>query len=195
MTQPLATVPYAPGKSFDFYNDVVTFLKYEIAYDDIDGYSFGLLDKSYSVSYIPVGNSRSININFLVGRRAVSFTKSASSPMLFKGDRHDTIQLIFSELVKCIETFVAPYVFEKLCLQLDEGASIKIGGLTLTNDSIIKKVPFGKKEMEEYGYTSIEQGYVKIHYPNGEVYDSISLSVMNAPMVPYILDKYFRDES
>ncbi|MCX6727850.1 MAG: hypothetical protein NTX11_03505 [Candidatus Saccharibacteria bacterium] len=63
----IATVPYAPGKSYDFYSDHCVINGEEIEYDQIEGYGYLLTHKSNSVYFIPVANSTSFSFDFDLG--------------------------------------------------------------------------------------------------------------------------------
>jgi hypothetical protein len=192
MSELLAKVPYKNGGSFDFYDDYLAFDGNEIDYDIIEGYSYHLQNTSQSVYFIPVANYTKMSVSFWVGgNRVVHFNRSASAAMLIKGDRQKTVELVFSELVKCIEALVAPIVVPKWIDRIRRGESLQVGGITISEDSITKKTAFGQKEMQEYGFYRIVQGSVYLYDPSGKIFTHAALSIINAPILPYLLDEFF----
>lgn len=190
----IATVPYAPGQAYDFYEDRLVVNGSEILFEDIDGYSYSLTHSSQSVYLVPVANSASFSINIDVGnKKPFSFGRRASAPMLFKTEKHRTVDIIFAEVVKCLDVLVAPFVLRKLGRELDETSAIHIGNLTISTDGLqtkgfrkVKRLPSGS-----IGSCKMAQGFVRVSDKNGKQFFSCSMNVINAPLLPDILDALF----
>jgi hypothetical protein len=192
VSKKIASVPYEKNESFDFYEDKMIFDSKEIKYNILEGYGYLLTNGSTNIYGIPASNSTSFDIRFSVGgNKTIEFSKSTTSAMLFKGEKHDVVGLIYIELVKCIEAIIAPYIYQKLWDKLLSGNEIMIGGLTISIDSIRKKSFWGEKEMVQYGQTIIGGGFVTVKDANGKIFHSSSLCNINAPLLKPILDNIF----
>lgn len=186
----LAKVPYDVDKSYEFYNDRLVIEEAEYFYKDIDGYGFGLTHSSTSIYLVPVGNSSSYIFRLWIGDKMYGLNKSASNVMLFKNKKQRTIDMIFSELVQCVEAFIAPEVYKKNIDLYFEQGWINLGEITLRDGVLYKKGFFGTKELSlnEYGFTSIQQGTVNIYNSNKKLFYSCSLTEYNAPLIGVFLD-------
>lgn len=186
----LAQVPYDTEKSYDFYEDRLVVDGSEFKYEDIDGYGYLLMTKSTSINLIPVGNSTSYSFHIFEGDQEYRYDKSAGNVMLFKNKKQKTINVIFTELVTCVQTFIAPGVFAKNLNLFKEQGWLTLAGLTLSEDTLIKKTMFGQKELHlsEYGQTVIAAGRVKVYNANNKLFYDGSLSEYNAPLMGAILD-------
>jgi len=191
MSKKLAEVPYDTGKSYDFYEDKLLVDYREISYGSIVGYGYLLTHKSNSVNFIPVSNSTTFTIYFDLGGEKFQFGRYANGAMAFKTSKQKTVDLIFSEVYKCLEILIAPLVFEK-CLNTLRGAGeLKIGGLTISGTELSKKGLFGGVKtlpLSEYETTTIAQGAVKVYGRNKKLFFSCPLSVINAPLTGAILE-------
>jgi hypothetical protein len=190
----LAQVPYAPEESFDFYDDRLVINQDTFLYGDIEGYGFLLTNKSQSINFVPISNSTSFELNIFENKQKYTYSKNASNVMLFKNNKQLTVNLIYTELVKCIDAFIAPYVYQRVLKDYEESERIVIGGFTLDGDVMIKKGAFGGQKELNFGYytgTKIVAGQVKICGPDNKVFYQCSLSQYNAPLAGPILDTIF----
>jgi hypothetical protein len=187
----LAAVPYAPGKSYDFYEDMCVINDEEISYNDIDGFGYLLTHRQNSIYFVPIANSTNFTFNIALGNRNFNFGRSASGLMFFKGQNQKTVDLVFLEVYKCFFHFIAPLVFEKCIHQLRSKHSLKIGNLTISTTGLSKKGMFKEKSirLSEYSHTTIAGGRIVIHTKDGKQFYSTSLSVINAPLIGDIIDK------
>ena len=186
----LAVVPYDVDKSYDFYDDRLIVDGRTIAYDEIQGYGYLLTHKSNSVNFIPISNSTNFTIYLDLGGETFQFGRYANSAMAIKTKKQKTIDLIFSEVYKCVEILIAPLVFAKCKEVLRNNGELKIGTFTITRHELIKKSLFGSKTLplSEYGQTTVGQGMVKVFAKNNKLFFSCALSVMNAPIIGPMLD-------
>ena len=190
----LAQVPFAPEESFDFYEDRLVVNQDEYLYENIEGYGFLLTNKSQSVNFIPIANSTVYELNIFEKGQRYTYSKNAGNAMLFKNNKQRTVAVIYVELVKCIDTFIAPHVYQKVIKDYEENEHIVIGGLTLDGDAIIKKGAFGRQKELSLGYytgTRIEAGQVKICGPGNKIFYQCALSQYNAPLAGPILNTIF----
>lgn len=186
----IATVPYAQGQAYDFYEKGCVIDGEKIRYDDIKGFGLLLTHKSNSVNLVPISNSTSFSVEFDLGDRIFHFGRSSSNAMLFKSKKQKTIDLVYSEVVKCIEALIAPRVLEKCLHEFKTNGQLKIGDLTITTTKLIKKGMFGSKELpiEEYTDTRVNQGRVSVLNKKGKAFYTVSLSGINAPLIQPIMD-------
>lgn len=186
----LAVVPYDIDKSYDFYDDRLIVDGRTIEYDEIQGYGYLLTHKSNSVNLIPVSNSTTFTVYLDLGNEIFQFGRYANGAMSFKTNKQKTIDLIFSEVYKCLEILIAPQVFSKCKDVLRSNGELKIGSLTITRHEIIKKSTFGTKSLplSEYLQTTVGQGMVKVYGQNNKMFFSCALSVINAPLIGPMLN-------
>lgn len=198
----VASVPYAVGEAYDFYDDRLIIDGTEILYHEILGYGYLLTHKSTSINLIPAANSTSFNVTLVLNDgQKFKFGRHAGSVMYFKTEKQRTVDLIFSEVIKCIEVLVAPNVYEKLINYLaQDGASIQIGKLIITKQGLTYKRNWGKKYLypDEYYGADITQGQVHVwgvdRRKGSKKFFSCTLSYINAPLLPYILNTLFGQE-
>lgn len=191
----VAVVPYAPGKAYEFYDDRLIVENKVIHYSEIRGYSYILAHKKTSIDLIPAGNSTNFTVYFDIGqKKPFNFGRSASGLMYFKTDKQRTLDVIFSELVRCIEALIAPDVFRKLVIPVvTENKPLTIGKLTITKAGLTKKTTFGQKNIiaSDIGWAGIQQGYAIIKDGRNKAFFSCHLSTMNAPLIPDILNALY----
>jgi len=194
----VAIVPYAPGRAYEFYDDRVIIDDTIIHYSEIKGYSYLLSHKKTSIDFIPAGNSTSFTVYFDVGqKKPFHFGRSHSSVMYFKTDEQRTLDVIFTELVRCIEALIAPDVFKKLVLPIvAENMPLTIGSLTINQAGLTKKTTFGQKSIyaSEIGWAGVHQGFAIVKDSRNKNFFSCSLSTMNAPLIPDILNALYSAE-
>jgi len=194
----VAAVPYAPGRAYEFYDDRVIIDDAIIYYSEIIGYSYHLTHKKTSVNLIPAANTTSFRVYFDIGERhPFNFGKSSSSVMYFKSDKQRTLDVIFTELVRCIEALIAPEVFKRLILPIvTENKALTIGKLTINQFGLSKKTNFGNKSLyaSEIGSSSIRQGYAIVSDYQDKNFYTCHLSTMNAPLLPDIINALYGAE-
>ena len=81
----VASIPYADGKSIDYYEDRIVFNDKEIFYEDITGYGYLLSTYRHSVNYIPTYNSKTVTLSLSTGddRKAAVFSRKVAMPSGF----------------------------------------------------------------------------------------------------------------
>ncbi len=189
--EPLAVIPYSKNKTIDFYEDRFNFKNNEILYESVNGYSYSITHTTGSIYFIPLANSTRLNLSIDDGTKKLkTFSKEIASGFIYKGKGQLTVETIFSELVHCLNTFIAPIVYKKLVEEIVEYGSANIGNITIQKDSLSTKGLFKEKELSyaDYGETIINQGVVYVKSKNGKVFYSCALGVMNAPLLPVLID-------
>ena len=196
--KPLAVVPYDTGKSYDFFEDKISFENGSIYYKDIRGFGYLLSRTKNSIDFIPTYNSSEYRVKFDIGEsKPLVIGKSASAPLFLKTNKQQTINLIFVELVKCIDALIAPSVFVKCMESYRKNGSISIGDLTITEHGIAAKSTFRTKTLlaGDYSGTTAHQGHAYIANSEGKIFKSISLLEINAPLLQPILDTLYSNNA
>lgn len=191
----LASVPYADGKSIDYYKNRMVFDNKEIFYADITGYGYAISTYHHSINLIPTYNTKSVSLSISTGndRKPIVFGRTFTMPMRFQSQKQADLDVIFSEIVKITDAFLAQRVIDDLFRKIRNGETLDIGGLIIEEDSIRRKGTFKEKELEEYGQTYIRAGYVVVEDGGGRQFFSTSLGTINAPLIGYLLDALFRE--
>lgn len=191
----IASIPYENGRSIEYYSDRVVFNRNEILYEDITGYGYSLTSYTQSVYLIPTHNSKTVTLSISVGNdnNPVKFSKTVTMPMSFHSKEQEDLSIIFSEIIKITDAILSQSVFNKLHHKILAGEPVNICGLTVEEDSIRRKGMFKEKELEQYGRTYTKAGQVIVEDGNGKQFFSTPLGNINAPILGYLLDAYFKD--
>lgn len=191
----IASIPYADGKSIDYYADRIIFNNKEIFYDDITGYGYLLSTYRHSINLIPTYNSKTVSLSLSTGNdgKPTVFSRKIEMPMWFHSQKQADLDIIFSEIVKITDAVLAQRVINDLYRRVKNGETLDIGGLIIEEDSIRRKGTFKEKELEEYGRTYIGAGQVVVEDGRGKQFFSTSLGRINAPLLGSLLDALFRE--
>ena len=191
----VASVPYAEGKSIDYYEDRIVFNNKEIFYEDITGYGYLLSTYRHSINLIPTYNSKTVTLSISTGddKRATVFSREFAMPMRFHSQKQADLDVIFSEIVKITDAILAQRVVNELYRKVRNGETLDIGGLIIEEDSIRRKGTFKEKELDEYGQTLIHAGHVFVMDGQNKQFFSMSLGAVNAPLLGSLLDALFRE--
>jgi len=191
----IASVPYAEGKSIDYYDDRIVFNHTEIFYDDITGYGYLLSTYRSSINMIPISNSKTVSLSISTGddRKAVVFSRKYEMPMWFHSKKQADLDIIFSEIVKITDAVLAQRVINDLYCRVRKGESLNIGGLIIEENSVRKRGTFKEKELEQYGRSYISAGQVFVEDGEGKHFFSVSLGSINAPLLGSLLDAIFKE--
>ncbi len=191
----VASIPYAEGKSIDYYDDRIVFNHKEIFYDDITGYGYLLSTYRHSIDLIPTHNSKTVSLSISTGndKKPIVFSKTHTMPMGFHSQNQDDLDIIFSEIVKITDALLFRNILNDLYSRVKRGESLNISGLVIEEDSIRKRGMFKEKELEEYGQTYIRAGYVIVADGHGKQFFAMSLGAINAPLLGSLLDALFRE--
>jgi hypothetical protein len=195
----IASVPYAPGLSYDFYDDKLVIGSDEIAYSDIDGYGFLLTHRTQSVYFVPVANSTKFTILLDLGDKGIyKFGSNSAGVSAFRTDKQKTMDTVYSETVKCTDALIAPIVIEKMFNTLKEGGEVTVGRLTIRPNQLIKKTTFSTKELplSKYSAYKFAQGRVNLYQNDKKgAFHSDLLSTINAPLLPTFLGYLLKMQS
>jgi len=192
----LASVPYAVGKSYDFYDDRLEVEDSIMYYNDILGYAYLLTRVSNSVNFVPTHTTTKFTVYLDYGAsKPFSFGRSSSAPLASKSSKQKTVELVYSEVVKLLGYFIAPLVYEKCIQVLNDDGYIMIGKLEISYDGLFKKTLMSKKSLpkDEYLGSDVLQGKVRVFSNDQKVFYSCSLSEMNAPLISPILNTIYSD--
>lgn len=191
----VASIPYAEGKSIDYYDDHIILKNKAIYYEDITGYGYLLSTYHKSINFIPIANSKTVNLSISTGndRKAVVFSRKIEMPMYFHSKKQADLDVIFSEIVKITDAVLAQRVLNDLYRKVRNGETLDIGGLIIEEDSIRRKGTFKEKELEEYGRTLIHAGQVFVMDGQDKQFFSTSLGRINAPLLGSLLDALFKE--
>ena len=191
----VASIPYADGKSIDYYEDRIVFNSKEIFYEDITGYGYLLSTYRHSINLIPTYNSKTVTLSISTGddRRAAVFSREFAMPMRFHSQKQADLDIIFSEIVKITDTVLAQRVINDLYRSVRGGETLDIGGLIIEEDSVRRKGTFKEKELEQYGRSYISAGQVFVEDGEGKQFFSTSLGRINAPLLGSLLDALFKE--
>ncbi len=191
----IASVPYAEGKSIDYYEDRIVFNNKEIFYEDITGYGYLLSTYRHSINYIPTYNSKTITLQISTGddRKAAVFSRKVAMPSGFHSKKQADLDIIFAEIVKITDAVLAKQILQDLYRRVRHGETLNIGGLTIEENSVRRKGTFKEKELEEYGQTLIHAGHVFVMDGQNKQFFSMSLGAVNAPLLGSLLDALFRE--
>jgi len=189
----IASIPYAGGRSIDYYEDRIIFENKEIFYDDITGYGYLLSTYRHSIYYIPVYNSKTVTLSISTGddRKAAVFSMRVAMLSGFHSKKQADLDIIFSEIVKITDAVLAKQVLNNLYHRVRDGESLDIGGLIVEEDSVRRRGIFQEKELEQYGRTYISAGKVNVEDGEGKWFFSTSLGSINAPLLGSLLDILF----
>ena len=191
----IASVPYAEGKSIDYYEDRIVFNNKEIFYEDITGYGYLLSTLHNSINLIPTANSKTVELTISTGNddKPILFKKKVEMPFWFHSKKQADLDIIFSEIVKITDAVLAQHVVNELYRKVRNGETLDIGGLIIEEDSIRRKGTFKEKELDEYGRTLIHAGHVFVMDGQDKQFFSMSLGAINAPLLGSLLDALFRE--
>lgn len=187
----IASVPYAPGLSYDFYDNKLVIGSDEIAYRDIEGYGFLLTHKKQSVNFIPIANSTRFTFLLDLGDDGIyKFGSNSSGISAFRTNKQRTMDTVYSETVKCMNALITPMVLEKMFNTLDEDGEVRVGKLIIRPDELVKKTTFSSKDLplSKYSAYKFAQGKVNLYQKDKKVpFYSDFLSTINAPLLPDFL--------
>lgn len=163
-------------------------------YADIDSIGYTLTQFTYTLYHIlPLYNSTSFVFSFTSGKKITTIRKVAPSPFFFKGQRHKDIENTYGQLVNASKKHMQPLILKSLVTRIKNGETLHFGSLSISESSVKTKSGFAKsKELYQYGESNINYGYVNIFDKNGKHFDSVQLTTNNAPLIPYILNYFFK---
>jgi len=187
----IASVTISEDESYDFYNDKLVVGTDEIPYESIEGYGFLLTHRKHGVDFVPVINTTSFTILLDLGEDGIyRFGDHSFGVSAFRTNKQRTIDQIYADTVKCIDSILTPMILKKMFKVLREEGEVAVGKLTIQPDTLINVTMFRTKQLPLSRYTSYKFAQGKVHlYENGRSlpFFSTYLSTINAPLLPAFL--------
>ena len=175
-----------------------------INYTDISGVSYTLTKTSRSIYFVPVQNSTEVMVKIQTKNNKIYTVDSlTNSLMTFTGKREEELSELFAKLIFIIDNVLKPFVLENMQKEYELENKLVIDDLTITADGMYKKRGFWRKpeklEWNDYYNSILSQGWLQGYRCDEKkkykLYTSISMSVINAVILPDFLAIHFNKNS
>jgi len=195
----LLSINVSKTQTLVFYPTYLVYKGEKITYSDVQGMAYLFTRTRHSINFIPTHTSNEFTIKLEANGKVYNVGSSSAGFMFFQGQTEKDMRETFGKLVYVLDHVIKPFVLLNLLAKFDREKQIKIGDITINSQGLSRKRFLIKPDFinwDQFYNAVLHQGSLQILRQDTKkkykMYFALSMSLMNAVVMPEFLGELYR---